>query len=229
MKYFTNKNEFNALIANLVKTHGRPCVKLALDNIVFPRWSEMGAYAYMHKYMPTTAEQPDGYAYPHAKFQSVLRVLGGKVLFEDTRRADGKRTDNYCWEVDKVNNLVAQGKTRPIGTGSTEGLLNLMALAATVTDPEDKLILAETFSFSNKDMLLAHTDAENRVFIRVTQELYDAGLTLSADEWIDADADGMAEASKLTVGDVIIVTTYEDGSVTGYRVEEAIFEQTYSY
>ena len=77
--------------------------------------------------------------------------------------------------------------------------------------------------------MLAYSEAENRVFIRVTQELYDAGLTYSADEWLKPDANGEVKGSKLYVGDVIIVTTNDDGSVTGYRIDEELFELTHTY
>lgn len=229
-----NKNTFNARLSVLVNMPASPiapCEKMAMDNIVFPRWSELGAFAYMHKYMPMTAEQPDGCAYNHTKFQSVLRVLDGKVLFDDARRVmhGNKRTDNYCWDVEKVNKLVAKGQTRPIGTASAEGLLNLMELSATITNPEDKLVLAETFSFSNKDMLLAHTDAENRFYIRITQALYDAGWTFCVDEWMEEDANGDADTTELFVGDVIIVNRNADGSVTGYRIDREMFETTHKY
>ena len=229
-----NKNLFNSrlsVLVNMPATPVAPCTKMAMDNIVFPRWSELGAFAYMHKYMPMTAEQPDGCAYNHTKFQSVLRGLDGKVLFDDDRRVmhGGKRTDNYCWDIEKVNKLVAKGQTRPIGTASAEGLLNLMKLSETVTNPEDKMMLAETFSFSNKDMLLAHTDAENRFYIRITQTLYDAGWTFCVDEWMEEDANGDADTTELFVGDVIIVNRQPDGSVTGYRIDREMFEATHKY
>lgn len=233
MKNTMNKNLFNARLAVLVNMPASPlapCTKLAMDNIVFPRWSEMGAFAYMHKYMPLTAEQPDGCAYDHTKFQSVLRVLDGKVLFDDERRVmhGKKRTDNYCWDFNKVSKLVASGQTKPIGTASAEGLLNLMELSASVTSAEDKLVLAETFSFSNKDMLLAHTDSENRFFVRITQELYDAGWNCCVDEWMDEDENGEAFTTELFVGDVIIVNR-NGAEVSGYRIDREMFEMTHRY
>ena len=91
------------------------------------------------------------------------------------------------------------------------------------------MVLAKTFAHFHSGMLLAHTAAENRVFIRVTQELYDAGLTASADEWLTPDEDGNVNASNLYVGDVVIVNIKDDGTVTGYRIDEELFELTHSY
>lgn len=232
-KHYTNKNEFNNLIAALVKIYGQDCVKLAIDNLILPPWADLGLFGSVHLYAVYTAEAPDGHEYDEVDYQTVVRILDG-VVFQEKKKPVGKKKrkatpDSYAWTREKVEKLIANGQTKPIGIGSPEGILNMSALLNTIKSEKDKMVLAKTFAHFHSGMLLAHTAAENRVFIRVTQELYDAGLKLSADEWCKPDENGMSEASVLEVGDVIIVTTHEDGSVTGYRVEEAIFEQTYSY
>lgn len=223
-----NKKEFEARLEGLMPA---PCRKLAMDNIVFPMWSELGAFAFMHRFDVYTAEQPNGCSYDAAKFQSVLRVLGGKVLFDDFRRSahNHKRTDNYCWGVEKVVKLVSDGKTRPIGTASAEGLLNLMELSATITDEDDRLAIARTFASFNRDMLLAHTPAENRYFVRINESAYNAGWKYCVDEWMDVDQNGNAEATELLVGDVLIINTKADGSRTCYRIDREMFELTHEY
>ncbi len=234
MKY--NFFEFNKHLTALVTAENnpvRPCVKLPIDNIILPKWSEMGAFAFMHKYMPMTAEDPDGCAYPMAKFQSVLRIINGHLLFDDDRRSEHgyKRTDNYCWGIEKVQKLMSQGKTQPIGIMSAEGLMTLATVMNTIQDAEEKEVFALMFAGFNKDMLLAHDDRAERLFIRVTQELYDEGWTFTVDEWQEysMDANGNADTTELRVGDVILVTPCKNGSYTGYRIDKDIFEQTYSY
>ena len=69
----------------------------------------------------------------------------------------------------------------------------------------------------------------NRFCIRITQELYDAGWNFCVDEWMKVNDNGEADTTQLFVGDVIIVTHNDDGSISGYRVAKEIFELTYSY
>lgn len=223
-----NKKEFETRLATLTTA---PCTKMAMDNIIFPQWSELGAFAFMHGMNVLTAEQPNGCDYDPAKFQSVLRILDGRVLFDDARRTNTgfKRTDNYCWTIQKVADLVAKGATKPIGTASTEGLMNLMAVTETITDKEDLVTIARTFASFHRDMLLARTPAEDRIFVRITQELYDAGWTHCVDEWMKTDDNGEAEVTELFVGDVLIINVQKDGSRTAYRIDKEMFELTHKY
>ena len=91
-----------------------------------------------------------------------------------------------------------------------------------ISDVEERKMMADMFASLNKDLLLVRTPAEDRICIEVTQELYDAGITYCVDEWMDADADGMAEATQLSVGDFLIVTN--DGV---YRIEKDVFIETH--
>ena len=43
------------------------------------------------------------------------------------------------------------------------------------------------------------------------------------------NANGEVKGSKLYVGDVVIVTMNDDGSITGYRIDEELFELTHTH
>ena len=88
---------------------------------------------------------------------------------------------------------------------------------------------AQTFAFCNQDLLLAHTDAEDRIYVRITQELYDAGWTACVDEWMDVDGNGEADATDLVVGDVLIINTKPNGERSAYRIDRDMFEETHTY
>ena len=223
-----NKNTFESRLASLTTA---PCRKMAMDNIVLPQFLDMGIAYYIYQHSVHTAEQPEGCYYDPHKFQAVLRVLDGHVLFDDPRRVshNGKRADTYCWSTEKVMNLVTKGKTKPIGTNSPQGLLNLMALFSTIQSEEEKELVAQTFAFCNQDMLLAHTDAEDRMYVRITQELYDAGWTACVDEWMDVDGNGEADATELFVGDVLIINIKPNGERSAYRIDHDMFEETHTY
>ena len=59
------------------------CVKLEMQNIVFPKWSDLGMMGLIFRQCVSTKEQPMGNIYDEAIFQTVLRVLDGKVLMSD--------------------------------------------------------------------------------------------------------------------------------------------------
>lgn len=231
-----NQNEFNARIAKLVKVHGHPCIKVQMDNMILPPWARFGVFGRVHAYSVKTSEAVNGHQYNPAEYQTVIRFLDGRVLFN--RKAINEKTgdeevvqlpDGYAWKQSKVLDMMSKGQIKPIGTSSPEAILNMVNLLNTIKDQAEKEEVAATFASFGHSTMLAHTDAENRVFIRVTQELYDAGLTYSADEWLEPDANGMVKPSPLFVGDVVIVSTADDGTVTGYRVDKELFELTHTY
>lgn len=174
----------------------QPCVKLELMNIVFPKWSDMGMLGMIFRQCVATKEQPLGNIYDEAVFQTVLRVIGGKVLMSD-------RPDCYCWKFSKVENAK---DVKVVGTNSAEGLISLCTVLNGITSESDKKMLADMFANMKKDLLLVTTPAENRYCIEVTREMYDAGITACVDEWMDTDENGMAPATQLSIGDYLIVT-----------------------
>lgn len=188
------------------------CIKLELQNIVFPKWSDLGMLGMMFRQCVATKEQPEGNIYDEAVFQTVLRVLDGKVLMSD-------RPDCYCWKSSKVKSAK---DVKVVGTNSAEGLISLCSVLNDVTSDSEKKMLADMFANMKKDLLLVTTPAEERRCIEVTREMYDAGITACVDEWMDADEDGMAAATNLCIGDYLIVTC--DGV---YRVGRDEFMETH--
>ena len=206
-----NKEETTNRILALGKK--QLCTKLELENIIFPKWSDLGLVGMMFRQYVTTKEQPNGNLYDEATFQTVLRIIGGKVLMTG-------RPDCYCWKMSKV---AGAKEVKLIGTNSAEGLLSLCSVLSTIPDGEEKKMLADMFANMKKDFLLVRTPAESRTCIEITQELYDVGITACVNEWVESDADGMAEATPLCVGDYIIVS--DEGGV--YRIGHDEFVETH--
>lgn len=189
-----NKNASTERILSMGKKV--PCTKLELQNIVFPKWSDLGLVGMMFRQCVSTKEQPSGNIYDEAVFQTVLRIIGGKVLMTG-------RPDCYCWKYSKVESAK---NVRMVGTNSAAGLINLCEVLAGIQNEEEKSMIADMFANSKKDLLLVTTPAEERTCIEVTPELYAAGISHCVDEWMDTDSDGNAEATALCVGDYLIVT-----------------------
>lgn len=190
----------------------RECVKPELQNIVFPKWSDLGLLGVMFRQYVVTKEQPDGNLYDEAVFQTVMRVIGGKVLMSG-------RPDCYCWKFDKIANAK---NVRLIGTNSAEGLLSLCEVLSGIEAEEEKNMLADMFANMKKDLLLVTTPEEKRRCIEVTPSLYEKGLTSCVDEWMEVDEEGNAPVTNLFVGDFLIVT--ENGV---YRIGREEFLQTH--
>lgn len=188
-----NKNQFNQIITTI---ETKACVKKEVQNIVFPKWSDTGLIGLMFRQCLSTKEQPSGNIYDEAQFQTVLRVLGGKLLMEN-------RPDCYCW---KFSKLEKAKNVRPVGVNCADAIITMCEVLASIDDESEKKMLADMFANMKKDLLLVTSPAENRRCIEVTQELYDSGLTYCIDEWMDVDENGDSEATLLNVGDFLIVT-----------------------
>lgn len=206
-----NKNETTRRIINIGKAMA--CQKLEMQNLVFPKWDELGLIGMMFRQCVSTKEQPLGNIYDETTYQVVLRVLDGRVLMAG-------RPDCYCWKHSKVDN--AKNIT-VIGTHSADGLLVLSSILESVTDESEKKMLADMFVSLGKDLLMVTTPAENRWCIEISQEMYDSGITACVDEWMEEDESGMAEATQLSVGDYVIVT----GNNNLYRVGHDEFLETH--
>ena len=208
-----------------------PCTKLAIDNVIFPAWQKLGKiFSLMFAQVVKTAEQPTGNHYDEEKYQSLFRVIDGRILFDDARReADGKiRLDNYCWTKAKVQKYVDGNKAATMNTRTAEGQAVIDSFLKTIKSEEEREMVSDLFNMMNVDFLLVNEPENNRFCIRITQELYDAGWTSCVDEWMDTDNNGDANETELFVGDALIINYKEDGTVTGYRVDKKIFELTYS-
>lgn len=214
-----NKKETNDFIHAMAGDCLRPCTKLPLDNIVFPKWSDLGLLGMIFSQKIKTKEQPFGCDYDEAVYQVVMRVINGKVLMT------GGRPDAYTWKQSKVEGALSDiSKVRLIGTNSASAVVNLSEVMATIDDPDERMIFADMFCSLNKDLLLVRTEAEGRRCIEVTQDLYELGLTVCVDSWMELDENGEANATLLNVGDFLIVE--ENGDVYCIRREE--FLETHS-
>lgn len=191
-----NKNESTRTILNLAASQKKPCIKMEMQNIVFPKWSDIGLLGLMFRQCIITKEQPDGHIYDESTFQPVMRILDGKVLMTG-------KTDSYAWKFDKLQK--AKG-VRAIGATTASGLLTLCEVLNGIPDEHEKSMVADMFASLNKDLMLVTTPAEDRVCIEITKELYEAGVTSCVDEWNAVDANGEAEETILNIGDFLIVT-----------------------
>lgn len=196
MKLNKNNTATNILVTAVSKNCLMRCTKLELKNIVFPKWDDLGLIGMMFRQCVRTKEQPTGNIYDEAVFQTVLRIIGGKVLMSE-------RPDCYCWKLSKVQSAKDIGK---IGTNSAEGVLNLCDILSSISDNDEKRLVADMFANMKNDLLLVTTPAEERTCIEITEELYRLGITHCVDEWMDVDSNGEAEATELHIGDYLIVT-----------------------
>lgn len=177
-----------------------PCKKLQIDNIVFPKWSDLGLLGMIFTQKIKTKEQPDGCDYPEATYQVVMRILNGKVFMT------GGRPDSYAWKQDKVLKAISNpSDIRLIGTNSASAVLNLAEILSTISDMEEKKVFADMFCSLNKDLLLVTTPEESRLCVEITSELYETGLTHCVDSWMTVDENGDADATALNIGDYLII------------------------
>lgn len=192
-----NKTESTRNIINLAAAQKKSCIKMEMQNIVFPKWSDIGLLGLMFRQCIVTKEQPVGHIYDEAEFQPVMRILDGKVLMND-------KTDSYAW---KFSKLEKSKGVRPIGSTTATGIITMCEVLSGISDAHEKSLVADMFANLNKDLMLVTTPAENRVCIEVTEELYKAGVTSCVDEWNSVDENGEAEETLLNIGDFLIVTS----------------------
>ena len=117
------------------------CTKLAIDNIIFPKWSDLGLVGMMFRQCVASKEQPAGNIYDEIQYQTVMRILGGKVLMTG-------RPDCYCWTIEKVNR---SENISLIGVNSAEGLITLSEVLPTIIDKKEKTMFADMFANLNGD------------------------------------------------------------------------------
>jgi len=213
-----NKKEVTAKIFSLAAGQIRHCTKQTIDNIIFPKWSDIGLWGEIFAMKVKTKEQPLGCDYDEAKFQVVMRVIDGKVLMT------GGRPDAYTWKAAKVAEYVEKKKFRYIGINSAQGIITLSKVINTIPEEKEQEMFADFFSTINKDLLLITSGEESRQCIEVTRELYDAGITACIDSWMEPDENGEADATILNVGDFLII---EGDQV--YRVAHDEFVATHIF
>jgi hypothetical protein len=185
-----NKSETTARILSIVSDAIRPCTKIEMNNIVFPAWAEFGLFGKIIRQCVATKEQPDGCIYK----ESVWRVV--------YRPDVGDSYDAFAWKESKVEGAK---NIRPIGVNSEEGKQVLEELLSKMKNENEKKAMEEMFNLFRKDFSLVTSPSENRFYVEVTQEFYDAGITHCVDKWMEEDENGMSTATELNVGDFLIV------------------------
>lgn len=213
-----NKDRATKAIVCFWRDNIVPCVKKPLENIIFPKWSDLGLPGMIFSQRVKTKEQPDGCDYDEATYQVVLRIIGGKVFMT------GGRPDAYAWKQEKVAKLMLKGNVQPIGTNSGEAVINLGRVLGTIEDEQEKRAVADMFCLLKKDLLLARTEAEDRRCIEVTQKMYDSGVTACVDSWMEPDENGEADATQLNIGDFLII----EGNEGVYCIRREEFLATHS-
>lgn len=228
----TNSHDFYEFVLSFEPKQLR-ATKLALDNIIDPKEQSIWKLLTNLQFL-ATPENHNGQFYPADKYVVVRRVLGGKVVIKaDT---DGfTETDTYAWKMEdfikKLPKAVQIGGYDPSGKAFMRAV-NLMNSIVRVPGDEDNpmsdysLMAGLLANASPAGYLLIHTDAEERVVVEVTQELYDAGLTFIVDEWQTADENtGMYKTTDVEVGDFILMN-HKDQTV--YRIASPQFHETHT-
>ena len=179
----------------------QPCTKLQMDNIIFPKWNDLGLLGMIFRQDVCTKEQPEGHVYDEATYQVVMRIISGRVLMT------GGRPDAYTWKHTKV---ATAKNVRFIGTNSAEAVINLSTALQSISEDEEKRLFADMFCSWKKDLLLITSPEESRFCIEITPELYAKGITSCVDEWMETDENGEAESTQLNIGDYLIVSANRD-------------------
>lgn len=211
-----NKERTTKQVMKIAKDQIRGCKKLQMDNIIFPKWDDLGLLGLIFRQDVKTKEQPDGCIYDEATYRVVMRVINGKVLMT------GGRPDAYTWKHQKVE---SSKNVRFIGCNSAEALINLSGMLETISDVEEKKMFADMFCNMKKDLLLVISAEESRRCVEITPDLYAAGITSCVDEWMEVDSNGEAEETRLNVGDFLIVN--EAGNSV-YCIRRDEFLETHS-
>ena len=194
----------------------QPCTKLQMDNIIFPKWNDLGLLGMIFRQDVCTKEQPEGYVYDEATYQVVMRIISGRVLMT------GGRPDAYTWKHTKV---ATSKNVRFIGTNSAEAVINLSTALLSISDDEEKHLFADMFCNLKKDLLLITSPEESRFCIEITPELYAKGITSCVDEWMETDENGEAEITHLNIGDYLIISSNRDRI---YCIRHDEFMETHS-
>lgn len=206
--------------------------KLALDNIIDPReqslwrlWTNLQVLA--------TPENHGGQLYPADKYVVVRRVLGGKIVVKTN--SDGfVETDTYAWTMEdfisRLHKAVQVGGYDATGKAFMRAVKLMNSIVRYPGDEDDpmsdySLMAGLLANASPAGYLLIHTDAEERIVVEITHELYDAGITFCVNEWQDnPNENGMYEATVLEIGDFLVIN---QKAQTVYRIAKNQFHETH--
>ena len=202
-----------------------PMTKLPMDNVIFDKLGEVPLLEMLVNLNIVTKEHIKGTTYDKKSFQMVMRIIGGKVLMRGQDLVE--RPDAYAWPTSKV--LKAKNK-KALGFHSTEGALTYAQVLATIESQREKELFTDLLVNWARDLLLIHTDAEDRMVIVVTEELIEKyGITEVPNsydiEWPAEGADGV-ELTPIKVGDALVIEKCSFGTAF-YVVGKDEYELTH--
>ncbi|MBO5143114.1 MAG: hypothetical protein J6C46_09070 [Clostridia bacterium] len=202
----------------------RDMVKVPMDNVVFDRLGEIPLLEMLMNLSVVTKEHVNGTTYDKKNFQMVMRIINGKLLMRGQDLVD--RPDAYAWKTTKV--LKAKNK-KPLGFHSTEGAQNYAQVLSTIQNQYERDLFTDLLVNWSKDLLLIHTESENRQVIEVTEEMLMAGITAVPNsydiEWPAEGATGV-ELTPIKVGDALVIEQCSFGTAF-YVVQKEEYELTH--
>jgi hypothetical protein len=201
-----------------------PMTKVAMDNVVFDKLGAVPLLEMLINLNICTKEHVNGNMYDKKNFQMVMRIINGKLLMRGNDLVE--RPDAYAWPTSKV--VKAKNK-KALGFHSVEGAQVYAQVLSTIENQYERDLFTELLVNWAKDLLLIHTDAEDRMVIEVTEELIKQGITdvpNSYDiEWPAEGADGV-ELTPIKVGDALVVENCSFGKAF-YAVQAEEYKMTH--
>lgn len=219
--------EAKAITAKVLEVSTRKnVVKLPMDNVVFDRLGEVPLLEMLVNLNVVTKEHIGGTTYDKKMFQMVMRIIDGKLLMRGQDMIE--RPDAYAWKTSKVVN---SKNKKALGFHSVEGAQTYAQVLATIGSQHERDLFTDLLVNWAKDLLLIHTDAEDRVVIEVTEELISeykiTAVPNSYDiEWPAEGADGV-ELTPIKVGDALVIENCSFGPAF-YVVQKTEYELTHS-
>ena len=220
MKKIVSFEEAKAITANVINMSAPavPMVKVPMDNIVFDKLGEIPLLEMLMNLSVVTKEHIEGTTYDKKTFQMVMRIIDGKLLMRGQDMVE--RPDAYAWPTSKV--VKAKNK-KALGFHSTEGAQTYAAVLSTIEDQHERDLFTDLLVNWSRDLLLIHTDAENRMVIEVTEDLIvKNGITMVPNsydiEWPAKGATGV-ELTPIKVGDALVIEKCSFG--TAFYVVQA--------
>lgn len=202
-----------------------PMTKVPMDNVVFDKLGEIPLLEMLMNLNIVTKEHIEGTTYDKKSFQMVMRIIDGKLLMRGQDLVD--RPDAYAWHASKV--VKAKNK-KALGFHSVEGAQTYAKVLGTIQDQYHRDLFTDLLVNWSKDLLLIHTDAEDRMVIVVTEDMIvKHGLTHVANsydiEWPSEGATGV-ELTPIKVGDALVVENMSFGPAV-YVVQKDEYELTH--
>lgn len=199
--------------------------KLPMDNVVFDRLGEIPLLEMLVNLNVVTKEHISGTTYDKKAFQMVMRIIGGKLLMRGQDLVE--RPDAYAWPTSKV--MKAKNK-KALGFHSVEGAQTYAHVLGTITNQHEKDLFTDLLVNWARDLVLIHTDAEDRMVIEITEDLIvKHGITHVPNsydiEWPAEGADGV-ELTPIKVGDALVVEQCSFGPAF-YVVQETEYKLTH--